>query len=127
MLTFVTCYLWSHLQLNYPDGHVEILEKYQKYCNIFQCVIKFEVLLWFISVLGKLIIIWASLIWGYSWDGEVEGNCDIMHCDMQYNCRVLLLSLLYWLFIYASKYFLIDHICKTQSEFSDFLEKGRIY
>ena len=32
---------------------------------------------------------------------------------MKYNCAVLLFKEIYWLFIYASKYFLIDHRCKT--------------
>ena len=36
---------------------------------------------------------------------------------------VLFLSQLYLLFIYASKYFLIDHHCKSQTEFSDHLGK----
>ena len=49
------------LQLTCPDGHVEILEKYQKYCNSFLLhFINFEVLLWFKSKLGKFIFIWAS-------------------------------------------------------------------
>ena len=37
------------------------------------------------------------------------------------------MSQLYLLCIYASKYFLIDHLCKTETEFSDLLAKGKIY
>ena len=33
------------LQLTHLDGQVEILENYQKYCNIFPHMINFEVLL----------------------------------------------------------------------------------
>ena len=39
--------------------------------------------------------------------------------NINYNCVVLFLSQLYLLFIYASKYFLIDHHCKSQTEFID--------
>ena len=46
---------------------------------------------------------------------------------MKYNCVVLFLSQLYLLLIYAPKYFLIDHHCKGQTEFSDLLAKGKIY
>ena len=37
------------------------------------------------------------------------------------------MSQLCLLFICASKYFLIDHHCKSQTEFSDLLAKGKIY
>ena len=47
--------------------------------------------------------------------------------NIKYNCVVLFLSKLYLLCIYASKYFLIDHHCKSQTEFSDLLAKGKIY
>ena len=48
--------------------------------------------------------------------------------DIKYNCVVLFLGqLVFLLFIYASKYFLIDHHCKSQTEFSDLLAKGKIY
>ena len=47
--------------------------------------------------------------------------------NIKYNFVVLFLSQLYLLFIYASKYFLIDHHCKSQTEFSDLLSKGKIY
>ena len=47
--------------------------------------------------------------------------------NMKYNCVVLFLGKLYYLFIYASKYFLIDNHCKSQTEFSDLLAKGKIY
>ena len=33
--------------------------------------------------------------------------------NVKYNCAILFWKELYWLFIYASKYFLIDHHCKT--------------
>ena len=51
---------------------------------------------------------------------------SLAHPNIKYNCVVLFLSQLYWLFIYASKYFLIDHDCKSQTEFSDLLAKGKI-
>ena len=47
--------------------------------------------------------------------------------NIKYNCVVLFLSQLYLLFIHASKYFLIGHYCKSQTEFSDLLAKGKIY
>ena len=47
--------------------------------------------------------------------------------NIKYNCVVLLLRQINWLFIHASKYFFIDHHCKTQSEFLDLLVKGKIY
>ena len=50
----------ADLQLTCPDGQVEILEKYQKYCNILPHIFNFEVLPWFTSKLGMLIFIRAS-------------------------------------------------------------------
>ena len=47
--------------------------------------------------------------------------------NIKYNPVVLFLSQLYLLFIYASKYFLKDHHCKSQTEFSDPATKGKIY
>ena len=47
--------------------------------------------------------------------------------NIKYNCVVLFFSQLYLLFIYASINFLIDNHCKTQTEFSDLLAKGKIY
>ena len=47
--------------------------------------------------------------------------------NIKYNCVVLFLSQLYLLFIYAFKYFLIDHHCKSHTEFSDLFAKGKIY
>ena len=47
--------------------------------------------------------------------------------NIKYNCVVLFLSQLYLLLIYASKYFLIDHHCKSLTEFSDLLAEGKIY
>ena len=44
-----------------------------------------------------------------------------------YNIVVLFLRQMYQLFIYASKYFLIDHHCQTQTQFSDLLTKIKIY
>ena len=54
--SFVTskfCFQTSWFELTFPDGQVEILEKYQKYCNIFPHIINFEVLLWFKSKLAS--------------------------------------------------------------------------
>ena len=47
--------------------------------------------------------------------------------NVKYYCVVLFLSQLYILFIYAYKYFLTDQYCKSQTEFSDLLAKGKIY
>ena len=47
--------------------------------------------------------------------------------NIKYNCVVLFLSQLYILLIYASKYFLKDNHCNSQTEFSDLLAKGKIY
>ena len=53
-------------------------------------------------------------------------QCHLAPPNIKYNCVVLFLSQLYLLFIYASKYFPMDHHCKNQTELSDFLEKGKI-
>ena len=45
---------------------------------------------------------------------------------IKYNYVVLFLCQLYLLIDYASKYFLIDHYCKSQTEFSDLLANGKI-
>ena len=47
--------------------------------------------------------------------------------NIKYNCVVISLGQLYLLFIHASKYFLIDHHCKSQTELSDLVTKGKIY
>ena len=46
--------------------------------------------------------------------------------SIKYNYVVLFLCQLYLLINYASKYFLIDHHCKSQTEFSDLLANGKI-
>ena len=45
---------------------------------------------------------------------------------IKYNCVVLFLCQLHLLINYALKYFLIDHHCKSQTEFSDLLANGKI-
>ena len=47
--------------------------------------------------------------------------------NIKYNCVVLFLSQLYILFIYVSKYFLIDHHYKRYVRIYDLLAKGKIY
>ena len=47
--------------------------------------------------------------------------------NIKYNYVVLFLSQLYILFIYASKYFLIDHHYKRYVRIYDLLAKGKIY
>ena len=47
--------------------------------------------------------------------------------NIKYNFVVLFLSQLYILFIYASKYFLIDHHYKRYVRIYDLLAKGKIY
>ena len=47
--------------------------------------------------------------------------------NIKYNCVVLFLSELYILFIYASKYFLIDHHYKRYVRIYDLIAKGKIY
>ena len=46
--------------------------------------------------------------------------------NVKYNYAILFWKELFWLFIYASKYFLIDHHCKPFTEFTDLLANGRI-
>ena len=46
--------------------------------------------------------------------------------SIKYNYVVLFLCQLYLLINYASKHFLIDHHCKSQTEFSDLLANGKI-
>ena len=40
-------------------------------------------------------------------------QCSLTLLNLKYNHAVLFLKEMYWLFIYNSKYFLIDHHCKT--------------
>ena len=47
--------------------------------------------------------------------------------NIKYNFVELFLSQLYLLFIYASKYFLIDHHYKRYVRIYDLLAKGKIY
>ena len=47
--------------------------------------------------------------------------------DIKYNFVVLFLRQMYWLFIYVSKYFLIDHHCKRYVRIFWSLAKGKIY
>ena len=61
---------------------------------------------------------------GKSVDIKAIPRCNT---NIKYDCVVLFMSQLYFLFIYVSKYFLIDHHCKTQTEFSDLLAKGKLY
>ena len=49
------------------------------------------------------------------------------HPNIKYNCVVLFLNQLYRLFIYASKYFLIDHHYKSYVRIYYLLAKGKIY
>ena len=49
---------------------------------------------------------------------EYQSHPNVQWKTSKYNWVVLFLSQLYLLFIHASKYFLIDHHCKTQTEFS---------
>ena len=49
------------------------------------------------------------------------------HPNIKYYCVVLFLSQLYILFIYASKYFLIDHHYKRYVRIYYLLAKGKIY
>ena len=58
------------LQNTCPDGQVEILEKYQKYCNIFN----FKVLLGFKPKLDMLMFIWVSYFGVTCPDRQVEGD-----------------------------------------------------
>ena len=48
-------------------------------------------------------------------------QCSLALPNTKYNCVVLFLSQLYLLFINATKYILIDHHCKSQTEFSDLI------
>ena len=54
-------------------------------------------------------------------------KCSLALPNIKYNFVVLVLSQLYWLFIYLcfKRYFPIGHHCKTQSEFSHLLEQSR--
>ena len=54
-------------------------------------------------------------------------QCSSALPNIKYNCVVLFLSQLYILFIYASKYFLIDHHYKRYVRTYDLLAKGKIY
>ena len=49
------------------------------------------------------------------------------HPNIKYDFVVLFLSKLYMLFIYVSKYFLIDHHYKRYVRIYDLLAKGKIY
>ena len=40
-------------------------------------------------------------------------KCSSAVPNVKYNCAILFWKELYWVFIYASKYFLIDHHCKA--------------
>ena len=54
-------------------------------------------------------------------------QCSSAPPNIKYNCAVLCFSQIYLLFIYASKYFLLDQYYKSQTEFSDLLARGEIY
>ena len=52
-------------------------------------------------------------------------QCSSVLPNIKYNCVVLFLSQFYLLFIYASKYFLVDHHCKSQTEFMISSQKAK--
>ena len=65
-------------------------------------------------------------IMGTSMSKQEKFKCRSAYPNIKYNCAVYL-SQLYWLFIYTSKYFLIDHHCKTIVKIFWFPRKGQIY
>ena len=70
--------------------------------------------LWYLKIFQQEVVL-AMCFAGNLWISEASfGKLEKFQCssalpNLKYNCAVLFLKEIYWLFIYASKYFLIDH------------------
>ena len=70
---------------------------------------------------------WVSTMWtfGNLWISESslsqqeKFQCSLDLPNMKYNCVLLFFNQLYWVFIYDSKYFLIDTNAKMWTEITD--------
>ena len=74
--------------------------------------------LWYLQIFQQEVVLMMCFV-GSLWISEAflskmeKFQCSSALLNIKYNCAVLFLKVMYWLFIYASKYFLIDRHYKT--------------